>query len=288
MKPAKEVIRSVRANFAQREIPDVDAEIIVAHVLGIERMDLHRKSYEINGEQLSEIDELVAQRINGVPTQYLVGEAPFRYLTFEVGPGVLIPRPETELLVDAAMVEIERLFSSFNRDTKSAISVLDLGSGSGAIAISIAHEARQRELPVHVVAVEKESDAITWLERNIAKHDVDVRVVKSDVADALLGVRADIVVANPPYVPDEVSLPELVRGNEPATSLFGGPTGIDLPKRFIAAGHRLLKSGGLLILEHYEDHVAELERFMHEGYFEFTSYSDFNNRPRWITARRRG
>ncbi|NDF42667.1 MAG: hypothetical protein EB105_03510 [Actinobacteria bacterium] len=93
MKPAKEVIRSVRANFAQREIPDVDAEIIVAHVLGIERMDLHRKSYEINGEQLSEIDELVAQRINGVPTQYLVGEAPFRYLTFEVGPGVLIPRP---------------------------------------------------------------------------------------------------------------------------------------------------------------------------------------------------
>ena len=151
-------------------------------------------------------EELVTSRISGVPTQYLIGEAPFRYLTFSVGPGVLIPRPETELLVDAAMVEIERLKSNFNA-TSNAVSVIDLGAGSGAISISIAHEARQRTLPVQVVAVEKSDAALEWLKKNIARHEVDVRVIHSDVSDALMDVKCDIVVANPPYVPNDVSLP---------------------------------------------------------------------------------
>lgn len=288
MKPAKDLIRKVKGTFAQEGIPEIDAEIFVAHILGVERMDLHRKNFELDEQQEEELAALVNERLTGVATQYLVGSAPFRYLNFEVGPGVLIPRPETELLVDAAMVEIERIFSGFGHDPKGAISVVDLGSGSGVIAISIAHEARERNLPVHVIAVEKESSAITWLERNIAKHDVDVRVVKSDVSDALQGVRADIVVANPPYLPDGLEVTELVSRNEPAAALFGGPSGIDIPLHFVAAASRILKSGGMLVLEHFEDHVLDLERNMQEHYFEFQSYTDLNNRPRWITARRRG
>jgi release factor glutamine methyltransferase len=104
----------------------------------------------------------------------------------------------------------------------------------------------------------------------------------------LQGVRADIVVANPPYLPDGLEVTELVSRNEPAAALFGGPSGIDIPLQFVAAASRILKSGGMLVLEHFEDHVLDLERNMQEHYFEFQSYTDLNNRPRWITARRRG
>ncbi|MFM8851778.1 MAG: N5-glutamine methyltransferase family protein, partial [Acidimicrobiaceae bacterium] len=138
--------------------------------------------------------------------QYLVGEAAFRSFTFSVGPGVLIARPETELLVDAAMVEIERLKSA-PQVTSHAVSIVDLGAGSGAISISIAHEARQRSLPVQVVAVEKSEAALVWLKKNIALHDVDVRVIDKDVRDALIDVKCDIVVANPPYIPSNAQLP---------------------------------------------------------------------------------
>ena len=102
----KDLLRDTRTRFENAAIDRVDAELILAHVLGIERMQLHAQTFQLNSEQEELFEELVNSRISGVPTQYLIGEAPFRYLTFSVGPGVLIPRPETELLVDAAMVEI--------------------------------------------------------------------------------------------------------------------------------------------------------------------------------------
>jgi methylase of polypeptide subunit release factors len=108
----KVLLRDTRSRFESAAIDRVDAELILAHVLGIERMQLHAQAFQINSEQEELFEELVNSRISGVPTQYLIGEAPFRYLTFSVGPGVLIPRPETELLVDAAMVEIELLARS--------------------------------------------------------------------------------------------------------------------------------------------------------------------------------
>jgi release factor glutamine methyltransferase len=235
------------------------------------------------------LDELVDARISGVPTQYLTGEAPFRYLTFSVGPGVLIPRPETELLVDAAMVEIERIQSAPSAAAQLPVSVIDLGAGTGAIAISIAHEARQRQMPVHVVAVEKSEAAIEWLKKNIARHDVEVRVISADVADALQGVKCDIVVANPPYVPNHVELPPVVAGNEPVDALFGGEgDGLEIPHRFIAAATRLLKSGGYLIIEHFELQSAAIEALLQQDYSEISHYTDLNQRPRWITARRKG
>jgi len=283
----KDLLRDTRIRFENAAIDRVDAELILAHVLGIERMQLHAQTFQLNSEQEELFEELVNSRISGVPTQYLIGEAPFRYLTFSVGPGVLIPRPETELLVDAAMVEIERLKSSFNATT-SAVSVVDLGAGSGAISISIAHEAIQRSLPVQVVAVEKSDAALEWLKKNIARHDVDVRVIHRDVRDALIDVKCDIVVANPPYVPNDSLLPPLVLENEPHEALFSGPgEGLEVPQRFIEAATRLLKPGGALILEHFEDQSAALEQLLSQDYSDISHYKDLNQRPRWLTARRK-
>ena len=195
MTELKELLRNSRERFENAAIERVDAELLLAHVLGVERMQLHAQSFHLSLEQQELFEELINLRISGIPVQYLIGEAPFRYLTFSVGSGVLIPRPETELLVDAAMVEIERLKSSFNA-TSAPVSVVDLGAGSGAISISIAHEARQRSLPVHVVAVEKSDQALEWLKKNIARHEVDVRVIHNDVREALMDVKCDIVACD--------------------------------------------------------------------------------------------
>jgi release factor glutamine methyltransferase len=285
----KEILRESRERLAAARVDRVDAELLLAHVLGVGRMDLHARDFLLTPEQRELLDELVDARISGVPTQYLTGEAPFRYLTFSVGPGVLIPRPETELLVDAAMVEIERIQSAPSAAAQLPVSVIDLGAGTGAIAISIAHEARQRQMPVHVVAVEKSEAAIEWLKKNIARHDVEVRVISADVADALQGVKCDIVVANPPYVPNHVELPPVVAGNEPVDALFGGDgDGLEIPHRFIAAATRLLKSGGYLIIEHFELQSAAIEALLQQDYSEISHYTDLNQRPRWITARRKG
>jgi len=284
----KNLLKESKERFANAQIDGVDAELILAHVLGVGRMDLHARDFSLTTEQEEVFTELVAARIEGTPTQYLTGEAPFRCLTFSVGPGVLIPRPETELLVDAALVEIERIQSAPGIKSP-AVSVVDLGAGSGAIAISIAHEARARQMPVHVVAVEKSEAAQEWLQKNIARHEVDVRLIKSDVSQALEGVKCDIVVANPPYVPNEVSLPELVSKNEPHEALFGGARdGLELPRLFIATATRLLKPGGFLILEHFENQSALLERELSSHYSDISHYTDLNQRPRWMTARRKG
>lgn len=283
----KEVLLSARQRCESEGIDRVDAELILAHVLGVERMELHARQFQISLEQYELFEELISTRVAGTPTQYLIGEAPFRYLTFSVGPGVLIPRPETELLVDAAMVEIERLKSSLHANSHS-VSIVDLGAGSGAIAVSIAHEARQRSLPAHVVAVEKSAEALEWLKKNIARHDVDVRVIHSDVSDALIDVKCDIVIANPPYVPNEASLPKLVTENEPDVALFGGSRdGLEVPGIFIVAATRLLKPGGLLILEHFEEQSKALEQILLADYSDISHYTDLNQRPRWLTARRK-
>lgn len=282
----REILISAKQELAKVELPAVDAELMLAHVLGVNRMDLHARQFEITPEQNELFKEMLDARIAGKPTQYLTGEAPFRYLEFSVGPGVLIPRPETELLVDAALVEIERIQSQINPST---VSVVDLGAGSGAIAISIAHEAALRNMKTNVVAVEKSESALEWLKRNVSRHEVDVRIINGDVSDVLQGVRSDIVVANPPYVPNQVNLPDLVAANEPHEALFGGlDDGMEIPRKFIAAATRILKTGGLLILEHFEEQSSALEHELSAHYSEISHYTDLNQRPRWITARRKG
>ena len=227
------------------------------------------------GEQVT--TDLISVGV-GKPTQYIVGSAPFRYLEYEVGPGVLIPRPETESLVDEVLHQLNTF--------ADPVSLVDLGSGTGAIAISIASETAGKKV-VHVVAVEKSTEAIVWLQKNITKHDVSVRVIDEDVATALTGIKCDVVVANPPYLPDGAQIPQELNF-EPTQALFGGPAnGMAAPLIFIAAAARLLKPGGLLAIEHNELQGALIANELAQDFENIALHSDLTDRPRFTTARRK-
>ncbi len=278
----KELLVAGKSQLAASDISAVDAELLLAHFLGVGRMELHAKSfdlpaaeYEIISEQFS---KAISERLTGTPTQYIVGSAPFRYLEYDVGPGVLIPRPETESLVDEVLHQLGRFVDP--------ISVIDLGSGTGAIALSIASETAGKRR-VHVIAVEKSPEAAVWLKKNIAKHDLDIRVVVEDAATALPGVKADVVVANPPYIPaGDILPPELAF--EPTLALIGGDgDGMEIPALFIEAAARLLKSGGLFAIEHHEAQGALIAHALNPEFEAIALHQDLAGRPRFTTATRR-
>lgn len=135
--------------------------------------------------------------------------------------------------------------------------------------------------------MENSSAAIEWLKKNVAFIDEKVRIVESDVVTALEGVKCDVVIANPPYIPDNQSLPLDVVGHEPASALFGGRDGMQAPLRFIAAAARLLKPAGFLALEHHETQGAEISAVLAQDFEDILLHKDFNDRPRFTTAVRR-
>ncbi|CAB4704808.1 MAG: peptide chain release factor N(5)-glutamine methyltransferase [Actinobacteria bacterium] len=278
----KDLLKLGKDQLATKNIAPVEAELLLAHALGVNRMELHGRVIELTDEQAIETSEIynqaIAERLTGKPAQYIIGSAPFRYLEYEVGAGVLIPRPETESLVDEVLHQLNTF--------ADPVSLVDLGSGSGAIAISIASETAGKKI-VHVVAVEKSSEAIAWLQKNIAKHDVNVRVVQGDVSDALEGVKCDVVVANPPYLPDGAQIPQELNF-EPAEALFGGPAnGMSTPNQFIAAAARLLKPGGLFAIEHNELQGPLIASELTANFETIALHKDLTDRPRFTTARRK-
>lgn len=276
----KALLRAAKSELLESGISEVDAEHLLAHVLGISRMDLHNSVLvETVLEAVSDIEIIEAQffslldrRINHEPLQYLTGLAAFRYLELEVGPGVLVPRPESELLVDAVLTHIKNL--------PAPVSVIDLGAGSGALALAIATEAPD----TRVIAVENSPEAVFWLKRNVSIISQSVRVVEGDVADVLPGIKCDVVIANPPYIPDAQLLPRDVAGFEPHSALFGGPTGMEIPRVFIAAAARLLKSGGVLVIEHTETQANSIASELVLDFESITLHDDLVGRPRWTSA----
>ncbi len=279
----KELLREAKSQLSESRISQVDAEHLLAHCLGVSRMDLHDPVIlestlaTISDEQTIEetFATLVERRIGFEPLQYLTGRAPFRHLEIEVGPGVLVPRPESELLVEAVLQHISNL--------EGIVSVVDLGSGSGALSLAIATEAEN----ARVIAVEKSADAIFWLKQNVSRIDEKVRIVEGDVSEVLIGVKCDVVIANPPYIPNDQVLPRDVAGFEPHIALFGGPTGIEIPRLFITAAARLLKSGGVLVIEHNEEQGVVIEAELTLNFENVVLHHDLNDRPRWSSAVRR-
>ena len=138
-----------------------------------------------------------------------------------------------------------------------------------------------------MIAVEKSPEAVTWLKANISFIDEKVRIIEADVATALVGVKCDVVIANPPYVPDGQALPQDVAEHEPAVALFGGEDGMSTPTIFIETATRLLKSGGFLAIEHHESHGEKIQRILSENFTDMLLHKDLNNRPRFTTAKRR-
>ena len=279
----KELLRQAKSQLDESGISQVDAEHLLAHCLGVSRMDLHNpvilESTLANIVDEQTIEEtfatLVERRIGFEPLQYLTGTAPFRHLEIEVGPGVLVPRPESELLVDAVLQHISNI--------EGIVSVVDLGAGSGALSLAVATEAEN----ARVIAVEKSPEAIFWLKKNVSRIDEKVRIVEGDVSDVLIDVKCDLVIANPPYIPDDQVLPRDVAGFEPHIALFGGPTGIEIPRQFIVAAARLLKSGGVLVIEHTEEQGLVIEGELALDFENVVLHRDFNDRPRWSSAVRR-
>lgn len=243
--------------------PRADAELLLAHVLGCPRARLALTG-PAGPDQVARYRDLVAERARRTPLQHLTGTAPFRHLELRVGPGVFIPRPETELLVDAAVTHL----AAHSRPAGAAPPhgrgplLVDLCTGSGALALSLATEVPRSR----VVAVELSAEALAWARANLAGHRAELADAGSDVAlvhaDATAAARlggaledlrgdVDVVVSNPPYVPDAAipREPE-VRDHDPGQALFGGPDGLALIGPLAGQAALLLRPGGLLLLEH--------------------------------------
>ena len=283
----KELLRAAFSQFEKNQIATVDAELLLAHLLGVSRKQIHSQSIELSESEREKItlefNDLIQQRLLGRPVQYITGSAAFGYLELEVGEGVLIPRPETELIVDRVIGHL-----SSQPDKENSKSIIELGAGSGAISIAIATEASLKGLKVSLVAVEKSPAAAEWLNKNIAKYDLPIRVVVEDVSTALPDIKADLVVANPPYIPNDEKLPIEVENFEPEIALRGGAVdGMQVPKLFIDAATRLLKSGGFFITEHHEKQGELIRGALAQDFLPAQTHADLTGRDRFTSAIKR-
>jgi release factor glutamine methyltransferase len=262
--------------------PRVDAELLLAHAIGVERARLLVLD-DVTDQAAARFGALLAQRADRVPLQHLTGRAPFRFLELTVGPGVFVPRPETEQLAGWAL---ERLAGA------GEPVVVDLGAGSGALALSIAHE----HPGSRVTAVERDAGAIEWTRHNAAARsaagDTPVEVIAGDMTDAALlrelDGTVDLVVSNPPYVPDGARVPREVADHDPPLALWGGPDGLDVVRGLLVTAARLLRPGGWLGIEHADQQGAALPALVraHGGFTDVEDHPDLAGRPRFTTARR--
>lgn len=256
----------------------MDAELLLAHALDVPRQRLITLT---DVGDPGRFEDLVAQRADRVPLQHLTGRAPFRHLELAVGPGVFVPRPETELVAGWVLDRVA--------GTDAPV-VVDLGTGSGAIALSVAHE----HPGAQVTAVERDPDAIAWTRVNAAVRtdagDTPVTVLAGDMTDpALLTAldgTVDVVVSNPPYVPDDARLPREVADHDPPLALWGGPDGLDVVRGLLRTAARLLRPGGLLAIEHADAQGTSLPALVraHGGFTTVADHPDLAGRPRFTTA----
>lgn len=263
---------------------DSDAVALMAHTLGSSAAEVRRRM--ILGERLSAdlqrtFEEAVAQRSARVPLQHLTGTAGFRHLTLRVGPGVFVPRPETETVAQAAIDEALRCGPT--------PLVVDLCTGSAAIALSVKDEVPR----AHVIAVEVDPLALGWAEANVASTGLAVDLVAGDAATALPGYEGtvDVVVSNPPYIPDGmVPVDPEVRDHDPTVALYGGSAdGLRIPLEVAARAAALLRESGLLVMEHADTQGEALsERMTRSGLWSVVEdHRDLAGRARYVTARRR-
>lgn len=255
------------------ESPQAEARILLQHVTGLRPTEL-LVAPALDAETLARFEELVNARCTGVPLQHLTGEAWFRGLRIAVGPGVFIPRPETELVAGAAIEHAQRL---------AAPRVVELCAGSGAISAALANEVQGAT----VSAVELEPAAFSWLQRNLA--GTGVEAVHGDMATALpeLDGQVDIVVANPPYIPpgDEPQLPADVRRHDPGSALFAADDGMAAIEVVARVAGRLLRSGGLVVIEHGDDQRERALRVLEaHGFTRSTGHCDLTGRDRFVTG----
>ncbi|MGA8988270.1 peptide chain release factor N(5)-glutamine methyltransferase [Aeromicrobium sp.] len=252
--------------------PRHDAEVLMSHVTGVPRMML-LGSAKPNGRQVQDFQALVSARASRIPLQHLIGSAAFRFIDVEVGPGVFVPRPETEVLAGWAIAHAKN---------EPAPVVVELCAGAGAISLSVVHE-----VPGAVVhAVELDEPAYEWAQRNLADSGVDLRL--GDMADAFtdLDGTVDIVVANPPYIPLDAweSVAPEARDHDPALALWSGDDGLDAMRVVEQAAWRLLKPGGVVGAEHADVQGESAPAVFARRWTSVRDNRDLADRPRFVTA----
>ncbi|MDA8370435.1 MAG: peptide chain release factor N(5)-glutamine methyltransferase [Nocardiopsaceae bacterium] len=260
--------------------PRTDAEELAAFVHGVRRGELH----EVADADFDALYwECVARRAAREPLQHITGRAYFRYLELQVGPGVFVPRPETEIMVDWAIDTLRAM------DVADPL-VVDLGTGSGAIAISIAQEVPRSR--VH--AVEIDSAALAWAKRNIDASDHADRVSahQADMRTALpeLSGHVDLLISNPPYVPtsEAQQIPPEVRDYDPAPALWAGHDGLDMIRELERVGRRILRPGGAMAIEHGDGQGIDIPPLFPErlGWRDVRNRKDLAHRDRFVAMRR--
>lgn len=263
--------------------PAHDARALAAHALGRETLPL-LLDFGMDDTTTVAFAELVDRRRRREPLQHIVGSTGFRYLTLAVEPGVFVPRPETEVVAQAAIDEADAL-----RRAGLAPVVVDLCCGAGGIAISVATEV----VGSLVTAVDLSPTAVALTRRNARSAGVGaMRLEQGDVREPeLLGDldgTVDVVVSNPPYIPpDAVPIEPEVRDHDPDLALYGGgPDGLEVPRSVVAMAVRLLKPGGLLVMEHAEVQGAAVRQLVTDaGFTGVRTIDDLTGRPRAVVAR---
>lgn len=259
-----------------------EARTLVAHALGTDPTGLLLAA-DPTAAQTDAVAALVARRRAGEPVQHLTGEAWFRTVRVEVGPGVFVPRPETEVMTGWALERLAEV-----RAAGDTPRVIELCAGSGAISLALHAEAG----PLDAHAVEISDEAVGYLRRNLAGTGVDV--VHADMADALtdLDGTVDLVIANPPYVPlaHWADVPADVRDHDPLVALVSGEDGLDAMRVVARVAARLLRPGGAVCAEHAEVQAESAPAVFvaHGGYARIADHLDLTGRPRFVTALRAG
>jgi release factor glutamine methyltransferase len=273
-------VRTAIARLAAAGVgsPETDAVALAAHLLGVSPGEVH-KAMVLGATAPAAYAELVEERAARVPLQHLTGRAGFRRLELSVGPGVFVPRPETEL---AAGLAIEAAFGL------ASPVVVDLCAGSGAIALAVKDEVPH----ARVYAVELGEDAHAWAARNVADTglEVDLRHGDATMAFPELDGTVDVVVSNPPYIPvGMVPLDPEVRDHDPELALYGGSEdGLRIPLAVAGRAARLLRPGGVLVMEHADTQGETLPAALRRTgeWDEVVDHVDLAGRPRATTARR--
>lgn len=309
--PLQELLRQIATLLSEAGIenPSVDAELIAAHVLGESRGRIQAlviMGYEPAHADAARILDLAEQRSSRVPLQHLTGRAPFRQIELRVGPGVFVPRPETELIAQIALDEIA--------STPHPVAV-DLCTGSGAIALALANESPNAQ----VWAVEKSPEAHAWAALNVeAWGDGRVNLLLGDVAELeslpvlsedvaqgkveaeqthglaaeflRIAGKVNVLASNPPYIPvAAVPIDPEVRDHDPELALYGGEDGLDLIRILSRVGLKIVAPGGLIVLEHTEEQGAAIRRRLErDGWLNARTHPDLTGRDRATTARAQG
>ncbi|MFO7815710.1 MAG: peptide chain release factor N(5)-glutamine methyltransferase [Halanaerobiales bacterium] len=279
----KEVLVNTEQYFEKNNIdnPRLDAEVLLAELLDMERIKLYVNfDYPLKDEEIAKYREMIKKRAQHIPVAYITGHKEFMSLDFYVNENVLLPRPETEILV-------EYLIDHFKEKDMDRINIVEVGTGSGAIMVSLGHYLKN----ARILGVEIDQDALEVTKKNIEKFSLSdkLKVTKGDLLKPLIKreiSNVDLLVSNPPYISEQEmhKLPPEVQ-REPHKALYGGRKGLEIYKKLIPQSQKVLKAEGMIALEIGHRQAEDVKKiFYHNNFKEIEVRQDYADRERFVIA----